>query len=58
MTGNSKLQKIVDRIERLDATIKDHNAKKSEAYKDARSEGYEKHEAEETIVETYLAELN
>ncbi|MBA8904124.1 DUF2312 domain-containing protein [Phyllobacterium sp. P30BS-XVII] len=71
--SNSKLQKIVEKIERLDETIKDHNAEKSDVYKEAkgdgydvkalrkviaiRRKGYQKHEEEEAIVETYLAEL-
>lgn len=73
MTSNSKLKRIVDKIERLDETIKEHNAEKSDVYKEAkgdgydvkalrkviaiRRKGYEKHEEEEAIVETYLAEL-
>jgi len=60
-------------IENLDATIKEHNTEKSEVYKDAKGEGYdvkvlrkviairrqghEKHEEEEALVATYLAEL-
>ncbi|PSH61720.1 hypothetical protein CU102_26420 [Phyllobacterium brassicacearum] len=73
MSSNSKLQRLVDKIERLDETIKEHNAEKSEVYKDAKSDGYdvkalrkviairrkghEKHEEEEATVATYLAEL-
>ena len=73
MTSNSKLKQIVDKIERLDATIKDHNEEKSDVYKDAKGNGYdvkalrrviairrkgiEKHEEEENTVGLYLAEL-
>jgi uncharacterized protein (UPF0335 family) len=73
MTSNSKLQSYVDRIENLDATIKEHNTEKSDVYKDAKGEGYdvkflrkviairrqgpEKHEEEEALVATYLAQL-
>lgn len=73
MISNNNLQRLVDKIERLDATIKEHNTEKSEVYKDAKSDGYdvkalrkviairrkghEKHEDEEALVATYLAEL-
>jgi uncharacterized protein (UPF0335 family) len=73
MTPNSKLQRYVDRIENLDATIKEHNTEKSEVDKDAKGEGYdakvlrkviairrqgrEKHQEEEVLVVAYLAEL-
>jgi uncharacterized protein (UPF0335 family) len=73
MTSNSKLQSYVDRIESLDATIKEHNTEKSEVYKDAKGEGYdvkvlhkviafrrqgpEKHKEEVAVVATYLAQL-
>lgn len=43
MSSNSKLQRFVDKIERLDETIREHNTEKSEE--------------EEAIVATYLAEL-
>ncbi|MGO4449864.1 DUF2312 domain-containing protein [Phyllobacterium sp. TAF24] len=73
MSSNSKLKQIVDKIERLDATIKDHNEEKSDVYKDAKGSGYdvkalrkviairrkgiEKHDEEEAVVTNYLAEL-
>ncbi|MGO4450415.1 DUF2312 domain-containing protein [Phyllobacterium sp. TAF24] len=73
MTSNSKLKRLVDKIERLDETIKEHNAEKSDVYKEAKGDGYDvkalrkvitirrkgldKHEEEENTVSLYLAEL-
>jgi uncharacterized protein (UPF0335 family) len=73
MSSNRKLQRLVDKIERLDGTIKEHSAEKSEVYEEAKSDGFdvkplrkviairrkghENHEEVAAIVATYLAEL-
>ena len=41
MVAKDQLKSIVERIERLDAEIKDLNADKSDIYKEAKSNGFD-----------------
>lgn len=71
--SNSKLKRLVDDIENLDATIKQYNDEKAQKYKDAKNDGYDipalktalkirrdgldKHTQKEELISIYLAEI-
>lgn len=71
---NNKLKQYIERIERLEDVIKDHNSEKSDIYKTAKGDGYDpkiirkcvsirrngaaKHEEESELIATYLREID